>query len=79
MIIDDEMQKQQYHYHHMQQQQQLTTPLVSSEAVHKNITQSVSSQFTHLNSFSCMSLQPPLGPFDDNKSSKYLLIQLNII
>lgn len=71
LIIDDELQKQQYHHHHMQQQQQstLTTPLTSSEAVHKNTTRSVSSQFTHLNSFSCMSLKPPLGPFDENKST----------
>jgi len=31
----------------------------------KNTTQSVSSQLTQLNSFSFMSMQPSLGPFDD--------------
>ncbi len=41
----------------------------SSEFQVKSTTQSVSSQFTHLNSFSFMSMQPQLGPFDETKPS----------
>lgn len=54
LIYNDESQKQSH-------LRAFTTPV--------DTTQSISSQFTHLNSFSFMSMQPQLGPFEEIKAN----------